>query len=80
MFLACEAGVSVKPGASAPGLNAASILASPETGDSHKNLRSFARSRALRLGKTHDPGADAPGFTLTPASQARKTAKTLRIR
>ena len=67
--LACEAGGSVEPGASAPGKNGLEYSAR-ESGRKHEILRlspvSRAQSVALRC-----PGADAPGFMLSPASQAK---------
>ncbi len=42
------------------------------TGDSPLFRESFARSRGLPLENHSFPGARAPGFMLTPASQAKK--------
>jgi hypothetical protein len=67
--LACEAGGSVEPGASAPGKNGLESSAR-DSGRKREILRlspvSRAQSVALRC-----PGADAPGFMLSPASQAK---------
>jgi hypothetical protein len=42
------------------------------TGDSPSFRDSFARLRGLLLENQQLPGAHAPGFTLTPASQVKK--------
>jgi len=68
--LACEAGESIKPGASAPGQRNATDWAR-ETGDSLRISRFRPLSRA-EDSRPFLPGADAPGSTLPPASQARQ--------
>ena len=67
---ACEAGASIKPGASAPGRWY--FKSEPaERAKDQRILRLPPVSRADETGRIF-PGADAPGFMLTPASQAKK--------
>ena len=74
--LTCEAGVSIKPGAPAPGSQSEIIHRprqratarkcfglSPTVAGSNPNYQTF-------------PGACAPGFTLTPASQVKSFTLT----
>ena len=42
-----------------------------KTGDSVNNFQAFARYRGLLTWMRWIPGACAPGFMLTPASQAK---------
>jgi hypothetical protein len=68
-FLAREAGVSIKPGAQAPG-NIEKRMRAREAGDS---LLMVCRPlRGLIVLYIYVPGACAPGFMPTPASQAKK--------
>jgi hypothetical protein len=65
LLSACEAGVSVKPGAQAPGTfrhDSEPVT----TGESPLVRQPFARSRGLPF-RFQVPGAHAPGFMLTPA-------------
>jgi hypothetical protein len=64
---ACEAGVSIKPGAQAPGSDHKN-KPEPVKRVTARNLQAFARCRGLRpLLLVLEPGACAPGFMLTPA-------------
>jgi hypothetical protein len=63
-------GASIKPGAAAPG-DAIEICEPLITGDSPLVLSAFARLCGL-FDRTVVPGAHAPGFALTPASQVKK--------
>ena len=68
--LACEAGDSLKLGASAPG----SLRITKRARDNGRQLLVSRVFRPLPRAPTSNdglPGADAPGSTLTPASQAK---------
>ena len=72
---ACEAGVSIKPGAQAPGSDHKDKPGARENGRQRENLtvfRPLPRAPALLLSRL--PGASAPGFMPTPASQAKEIA------
>jgi hypothetical protein len=66
-----KAGASVKPGASAPGV-CDQDMQPVITGDSSLILSPFARIRGLSNSNHGLPGAHAPGFRLSPASQVKK--------
>jgi len=78
---ACGAGGSIKPGALAPGQGASDLPA--RNGGQQSNRVNESRSMACRplCGPHSDyrfhPGADAPGFMLSPASQARPISRLL---
>ena len=77
-FLACEAGVGVKPGAPAPG-QLHLMLKARETGESLM-FREIFRPLARALSEEQPPSwADAPGSTLTPASQATELTIFVRL-
>src|SRR6185503_6555584 len=68
---ACEAAASVKPGASAPG---PVVFLSPSPHQRAKDLRILGCRpfHGLIRRSRNVPGADAPGFRPTPASQAKR--------
>jgi len=70
VFTACEAGVSIKPGAQAPGPIKNKAFEPAQVGDSVNPLRCrpfHGLARPLDL----IPGACAPGFMLSPALQVQ---------
>ena len=70
---ACEAGESIKPGAQAPGCEFAFGNRARDSGRKLVTLRLSPVSRAAKH-LFRDPGAYAPGFMLSPASQAKSLA------
>ena len=69
IFLACEAGESIKAGALAPGPR--DVTNQPVTRAQAADFQAFARFAGC-FGKRFLPGAAAPGFMLSPASQAEE--------
>ena len=67
IFLACEAGESIKPGALAPGQR--DVTNQPVKRAKAADFLAFARFAGCIRNRSL-PGADAPGFMLSPASQA----------
>jgi len=68
--LTCEAGVSIKPGARAPG-SREKIFGAREAGDSASLLWAVGRFAGSAPVFDIYPGAGAPGFMLSPAPRAR---------
>jgi hypothetical protein len=69
-FLTCEAGVSIKPGAQAPGTRIKKII-EPAKRAAARGLKTLSpASRARLLFYNCYPGACAPGFMLSLASRA----------
>ena len=76
---ACEAGVSIKPGAQAPGSKRNTFSSPRMRATERLRLNDFADKQLSPISWAHDslhydPGAYAPGFMLTPASQALTSA------
>ena len=72
---ACEAGVSIKPGAQAPGSKRNTFSSPRMRATERLRLNDFADKQLSPISWAHDslhydPGAYAPGFMLPPASQA----------
>ena len=73
VLLACEAGVSIKPGAQAPGQQFNITRRARTAGGS-----AVARCAGSKLFGDAFPGACAPGFMLTPASQAKRKKEAMK--
>ena len=67
----CESGVRIKPGARAPG-SRTQISSKPVKRATAQMFALSPTRRAPKYFLFRDPGARAPGFMLTPASQVKK--------
>jgi hypothetical protein len=67
----CEAGGRIKPGAQAPGTGVQETNDEPAKRATARKLQGCRPLRGLAFSLLSFPGACAPGFMLTPASQAK---------
>src|SRR6185369_443674 len=65
-------GVSIKPGAQAPGSDQKTNVGARDSGRQFVNFTLSPVSTGSGRISWTDPGARAPGFMLTPASQAKR--------